>query len=61
VVQSLADTGVFPSDARYIHEHLASEDKTLQMIPGDHYLQEPEGAREEMADRVAGWIEERGG
>ena len=55
VIQSTADTGVFPSDARAIHEHLASRDKRLDFIPGDHYLQDPPAAREELADRIAAW------
>jgi len=59
VIQSSADTGVFPSDARAIHEHLASADKRLDLIPGDHYLQSPEGARSGVADRLAVWLAER--
>lgn len=60
VVQSLADTGVFPVDAHTIHDHLAAEDKTLEFIAGDHYLLKPEGAREVVADLVVGWLHERG-
>ncbi len=59
VIQSMADTGVFPSDAKAIHEHLATEDKRLEFMSGDHYLQDPEAARDEAADRIAGWLEER--
>lgn len=61
VVQSTADTGVFPSDATTIHDHLASQDKRLDFIPGDHYLEDPEGARDGVADRIAGWVAERVG
>jgi pimeloyl-ACP methyl ester carboxylesterase len=57
VIQSLADTGVFPSDARAIHDALAAEDKTLEFMTGDHYLTEPAGAREEVADRISGWLD----
>jgi esterase/lipase len=60
VIQSLADTGVFPSDARTIHAHLAAEDKRLDLIPGDHYLEDPADARGEVADRIVGWLQERG-
>ena len=60
VIQSMADTGVFPSDAHIIHDNLAAPDKTLEFIPGDHYLQNPEGARDDVADRVASWLKERG-
>lgn len=56
VIQSMADTGVFPSDAHAIHDALAAEDKTLQFMAGDHYLTEPDGARDEVADRISGWL-----
>ncbi len=56
VIQSTADTGVFPSDAEAIHDALAAEDKTLQFMTGDHYLTQPTQAREEVADRIAGWL-----
>jgi pimeloyl-ACP methyl ester carboxylesterase len=59
VIQSTADTGVFPSDARGIHAALAASDKTLQTMQGDHYLTEPRGARDEVADRIAGWLSPR--
>ena len=59
VMQSTADTGVFPSDAATIHEHLASQDKTLEYLPGDHYLQDPASARDDVADRITGWLQER--
>lgn len=56
VIQSMADTGVFPSDAQGIHDALAADDKALQFMTGDHYLTEPEGARDEVADRISGWL-----
>ena len=43
---------MFPSDAKAIHEHLAAEDKQLEFVDGDHYLQEPPSARDEVADIV---------
>jgi len=54
VVQSLADRGVFPSDAQAIHDALAAEDKTLELVPGEHYFET--GGRDEVADLVAAWI-----
>jgi len=54
VVQSLADRGVFPSDARAIHEALAAEDKQLELVPGEHYFET--GGREEVADLLTAWI-----
>jgi pimeloyl-ACP methyl ester carboxylesterase len=59
VIQSLGDTGVFPSDAREIHDSLAAADKTLEFMTGDHYLEEPTSAREEVADRIDGWLRAR--
>lgn len=58
VLQSTADAGVFPSDARAIHDALGSGDKQLEMIDGDHYLT---GARQRAAaaDRIATWIRAR--
>lgn len=60
VVQSSADQGVFPSDGRALHDALAAEDTTLvENLAGDHYLLAPDGARDEVADLIAGWIAER--
>jgi pimeloyl-ACP methyl ester carboxylesterase len=57
VVQSLADRGVFPSDAHAIHDALAAEDKALELIPGEHYFET--GGRDEVADLLAAWISAR--
>jgi pimeloyl-ACP methyl ester carboxylesterase len=59
VIQSMADTGVFPSDARGIHDALGATDKTLEFIIGDHYLEKPHNARDDVADRIAAWITQR--
>jgi hypothetical protein len=56
VVQSVADMGVFPSDARKIHESLGSADKTLEMIPGAHYFEDAEENRTRAIDLMAAWI-----
>ena len=56
VVQSMGDTGVFPSDARGIHEALGTDDKTLQFVIGDHYLENPKNARDEVADLIDAWV-----
>ena len=58
VVQSMADTGVFPSDARAIHDALGAEDKSLEFIIGDHYLENPTDARDHVADLIAAWVAE---
>lgn len=59
VIQSLADTGVFPGDARAIHDRLGTDDRTLLFVPGDHYLEDPPEARDEVADRIAAWVRAR--
>ncbi|MEO2168853.1 MAG: alpha/beta hydrolase, partial [bacterium] len=59
VVQSMADTGVFPSDAQIIHDNLAADDKRLEFIPGDHYLENPGNSRDLVADLAADWLRER--
>lgn len=56
VIQSNADSGVFPSDAQQIYDALGSKDKALQMIDGDHYLTKPAVARDGVADRIADWV-----
>jgi len=61
VVQPTMDTGVFPSDARAIHDGLAATDKRLVELPGDHYFRGVEGARSDLADLIAEWVAERGG
>ena len=57
VVQSTADTGVFPSDAQGIYDALASDDKHLEMVPGDHYLESPSDARDRVADLIVDWLQ----
>ncbi|MEZ5597594.1 MAG: hypothetical protein R3E84_14605 [Pseudomonadales bacterium] len=60
VIQSMADTGVFPTDARAIFDALGTPKKRLEFMAGDHYLTEPDGARDEAADRIVGWLGEQG-
>ena len=57
VVQSLADRGVFPSDALAIRDALAAPDKTLELLPGEHYFEDT--GPTQVADLIAGWIAER--
>ena len=57
VLQSLADTGVFPSDARAIFEQIGSTQKDLQFFAGDHYLTAPESARDEVTERICSWVD----
>lgn len=57
VIQGRSDSGIFPSDAKTIYEALGSEDKSLEMIAGDHYLESPANARENVADLIATWLQ----
>ena len=57
VVQSLADRGVFPSDAAAIHGALAAVDKTLELVPGEHYFEDT--GPDAVADLLAAWIHAR--
>jgi len=59
VVQSMADMGVFPSDARKIFDSIAASDKTVELIPGAHYFEDSEHNREGAIDLMAAWINER--
>ena len=59
VVQSMGDTGVFPSDARLIFQALASSDKTLEFLPGAHYFEDSDQHRERVADLISAWVERR--
>lgn len=59
VVQSLADMGVFPSDARRIHDAIGTAQKTLEFVPGAHYFEDDPRHRERAADLIAGWIAAR--
>jgi pimeloyl-ACP methyl ester carboxylesterase len=56
VVQSLGDTGVFPSDARAIYDGLGTPDKRVELVTGDHYLEAPATARREVADLIAAFV-----
>ena len=59
VIQSTADMGVFPSDARAIFDSMAAADKTLEFVPGAHYFEDDERHRVGAADLMANWIEAR--
>ncbi len=59
VVQSTADTGVFPSDAQKIHDSLGAADKSLRMIPGAHYFEDSEENRRQAAALIADWVNAR--
>jgi pimeloyl-ACP methyl ester carboxylesterase len=60
VVQSMADMGVFPSDARAIFTALASPDKTLEFLPGAHYFEDSQKHRDRAADLMAAWVSDHG-
>jgi esterase/lipase len=56
VIQSLADTGVFPSDARAIHAAIGSADKRLEFVEGAHYFEREPAQRDAVADLMVDWI-----
>lgn len=56
VIQSLSDTGVFPSDAQTIFGALAAIDKTLEFLPGAHYFEDNPAHRDRVADLMTAWI-----
>ena len=56
VVQSMADQGVFPSDARAIFAALGAADKSIEFVPGPHYFEDGEASRDRLADLLASWI-----
>jgi alpha-beta hydrolase superfamily lysophospholipase len=60
VVHATADACVSESDARSLYDALAATDKELVFIKADHYLQEPAGARAEVADLIATWVASHG-
>jgi pimeloyl-ACP methyl ester carboxylesterase len=59
VVQSTADQGCYPSDAQTIFDALGSDDKRLELLPGDHYLLDPPEGRANGADLIADWLSVR--
>jgi len=56
VIHATADACVYASDARALYDALAANDKRLEYIKADHYLQEPADARTEAADLIADWV-----
>ena len=61
VVQSTGDQGVFLSDAQAIHDNLASEDKTLELVRGRHYFEDDDSALADVVDLLADWTAKRTG
>ena len=55
VIQSTADQGVFPSDARAIYDNLGSADKRFELVRGRHYFEDDDAALEDAIDLIAGW------
>lgn len=59
VIQGDADTGVFPSDAKIIFDSLGSKDKSMQIIPGQHYFEDSREVREQAASLVCDWVKSK--
>ena len=60
VVQGMADTGVFPSDAQKILDSIGTPDKALHLITGQHYFEDSRQVREDMAGLLTDWVSRRG-
>jgi fermentation-respiration switch protein FrsA (DUF1100 family) len=60
VIQSRADQGVFLSDARKMFEAVGSKDKAIELIPGNHYLEDGPDFRHRAASIIADWVKARG-
>jgi pimeloyl-ACP methyl ester carboxylesterase len=59
VIQSRADQGVFLSDARKMFEAVGSQDKSIELIPGNHYLEDGPNFRHRAASIIADWVKAR--
>jgi len=59
VIQARADQGVFLSDATKMFNAVGSKDKTLELIPGNHYLEDGPEYRHRAAQMIADWIKAR--
>jgi pimeloyl-ACP methyl ester carboxylesterase len=59
VIGADADVGVFPQDAARIAEAIGSADKSVHAMPGAHYFETPDGARDNVADLIVEWAGKR--
>ncbi|KAF9877038.1 hypothetical protein CkaCkLH20_05304 [Colletotrichum karsti] len=59
VIQSLADAGVYPFDARHLYESLASKDKEIVWVEGTHFFENNERDREKVVDVIDEWVKKR--
>jgi len=59
VIQSRADQGVFLSDARKMFEAVGAKDKSIELIPGNHYLEDGPDYRHRAAQIIDGWLKAR--
>ncbi|KAL2864421.1 uncharacterized protein BJX67DRAFT_390067 [Aspergillus lucknowensis] len=59
VIQSDADSGIFPSEAHYIYDLVAAQDKVLQMVPGGHiFTYDPENLHN-VINVIQEWVGQR--
>jgi aspartyl-tRNA synthetase len=59
VIQARADQGVFLSDARKMFEAVGSKYKSIELIPGNHYLEDGPDYRHRAAAIIADWLKTR--
>ena len=61
VMQSTADQGVFPAEAKAIHEAAVTSDKHLEWLPGaTHFFKDQPELLSLMVSTVTDWLAERG-
>jgi pimeloyl-ACP methyl ester carboxylesterase len=61
VISGEHDQGCWPSYSQNIFDVLGSQDKTRARLDGGHYFEPPHGNRDQLADVIASWIEDKGG
>ncbi len=59
VIQARGDKGVFLSDAHKMFAAVGSKDKTIELIPGNHYLEDGPDYRHRAAGIIADWLKTR--
>jgi hypothetical protein len=58
VIGADGDVGCFPSHTEEIAALIGSRDKESMTLPGDHYFR-GDGTRENVADVVTAWVNQR--
>ncbi|KAK4502277.1 hypothetical protein PRZ48_005702 [Zasmidium cellare] len=59
ILQGTDDVGVFPSDVRLIYDSIASEDKEIVEVPGQHFFEDSQEDVDRAADVISRWVSKR--